>query len=323
MPNIDADERQAIINNGRVIWCAAGLMLIAVCIGFRAARLSFDLLSGMPEFLVLAACVAVAFYYRRYRPDPWISFGAETSAQLATILTLGMLLSYPLAAAAFPYRDAQLHSVDLWLGFNWRGYLHFMNDHPTIGMVGKFAYRSMRPQFLLVIGVLVVTSRFIRLQQYIVATTLALLITLLIFTFTPAVASYAFLQIAPSEYANLTPSVPYEHIRHLQAMRTGADFLISESNLEGLITFPSFHTACGLLFIWALFPVRRLRWWVVGLNAMLVLSTPIEGAHYFIDLIGGAVVTALAVCGAKLIAPERRTAAASPQLYTAALKNPA
>jgi membrane-associated phospholipid phosphatase len=111
------------------------------------------------------------------------------------------------------------------------------------------------------------------------------------------------LHIPQSDYANLTPSVPYEHIRHLEAMRTGARFLIREDSLEGLITFPSFHTVCGLLFIWALYPLRQLRWWVVGLNAAMILSTPIEGAHYFIDLIGATVVAALAVYGASLIMP--------------------
>ena len=323
VPDVDSDEWQAIANTGRVIWGGAGLMLIAVCIGFRAADLSFDLSSGATELLVVAGCIAVAIYYRRWRPDPWISIGAETSAQLAVILTLGMLLSYPLAAAAFPYRDADLHAVDLWLGFNWRDYLHFFNEHPVIGMVGKIAYCSMRPQFLLVIGALVVTSRFIRLQQYIVAITLALIITLLVFAFAPAVASYAFLQVPPSDYANLAPSVPYEHIRHLEAMRTGANFVISERNLEGLITFPSFHTVCGLLFIWALFPLRRLRWWVVALNVLMILATPIEGAHYFIDLIGGAVVAGLAIYGANLMVPELRAGAASPRDYALPLKKPA
>ncbi len=323
MPDIDTDERQALLDTGRAIWAIAAVMLIAVCIGFRVANLSFDLFSGVREILVVGACVVIAFCYRRVRPDPWISIGAETSAQLAIILTLGMLLSYPLAAAAFPYRDAELHAVDLWLGLDWRAYLHFLNEHPLVGLVSKIAYVSMRPQFLLVIGALIVTSRFARLQQYIVATAFALIITLLIFTFTPAVASYAFLHIPQSAYANLTPSVPFEHIRHLEAMRTGANFLISENNLEGLITFPSFHTVCGLLFIWALFPLRRLRWWVVGLNALMILSTPIEGAHYFIDLIGGGVVATLSVYAAKLTMPALRSAAASRQAYALALKKAA
>jgi hypothetical protein len=133
MPDINPDEAQAVVDTNRVIWGVAALMLVGVCIGFRVANLSFDPLSGTREYLVVGACVAIAFYYRRWRPDPWISIGAETSAQLAIILTLGLLLSYPLAAAAFPYRDAELHALDVWLGFNWQSYLRFMNEHPTVG----------------------------------------------------------------------------------------------------------------------------------------------------------------------------------------------
>lgn len=140
-----------------------------------------------------------------------------------------------------------------------------------------------------------------RAQQYILAIALALIITLAVFTFVPAVAAFAFLQIPPSAYANLTPAVPFEHIRHLEAMRNGVDFLISERNIEGLITFPSFHTVCGVIFAWALFPISKLRWWIVGLNVMMIASTPIEGAHYLIDVIAGVFVAFLAIWAAKVL----------------------
>ena len=57
------------------------------------------------------------------------------------------------------------------------------------------------------------------------------------------------------------------------------------------------HTAGALLFAWATLKVPYIRWLGLALNASLIAATPINGAHYFVDLIGGA-----AVAGASLAA---------------------
>jgi len=87
----------------------------------------------------------------------------------------------------------------------------------------------------------------------------------------------------------------YQHIRHLEGLRSGATRVVQLGDLEGLITFPSFHAASALLFTWAAWPFRRLRWWIVGLNVLLVASTPIDGAHYAIDLVAGIAVAGLSI----------------------------
>jgi membrane-associated phospholipid phosphatase len=78
-------------------------------------------------------------------------------------------------------------------------------------------------------------------------------------------------------------------------LRAGTFRSIPLDNLEGLITFPSFHTAGAIMFIWALRKVPYVRWPAIALNAALIAATPIDGAHYFIDLVGGAVVAFAAI----------------------------
>ena len=58
---------------------------------------------------------------------------------------------------------------------------------------------------------------------------------------------------------------------------TGTFRSIPLDNLEGLITFPSFHTAGAIMFIWALRKVPYVRWPAIALNAALIASTPIDG----------------------------------------------
>jgi membrane-associated phospholipid phosphatase len=243
--------------------------------------------------------LAVSCCSRKLRPDPRIIFGTEGCAQLTIILPLGCALSYPLAITGFPYQDAALHSVDTWMGLDWRTYLRFVNARPVLCVLSELAYRSMLFQFLALIVTLVVTSRFLRLQQYILATTLALAITLVIFAFVPAGGTYAFLDIPPSEFANLAPITTADQMVHLEALRAGQHTIVSK--MQGLITFPSFHTVWAALFMWGFFPIRELRFGAIFLNLSVIASTPIHGAHYFIDLIGGVIVAAIAICGAVLL----------------------
>ena len=52
------------------------------------------------------------------------------------------------------------------------------------------------------------------------------------------------------------------------------------------MTFPSFHAASAVLYGWALWPVRWMRPIAVLANVAMFASTPIDGGHYFIDLLG-------------------------------------
>jgi membrane-associated phospholipid phosphatase len=55
--------------------------------------------------------------------------------------------------------------------------------------------------------------------------------------------------------------------------------------LEGLVSFPSFHVAGALIVLWA---ARRRRWLLMPLvcwNLVLIASTFMTGVHYVIDVI--------------------------------------
>ena len=84
-------------------------------------------------------------------------------------------------------------------------------------------------------------------------------------------------------------------------------------DLEGLITFPSFHTTNAILFAWTLWPVRYLRLPILVLNGLMVASTPTAGSHYFIDIVGGMAVAFLAIVAANGC---RRACAASPTMHS-------
>lgn len=67
---------------------------------------------------------------------------------------------------------------------------------------------------------------------------------------------------------------------------------------------PSSHAASGLLLAWAIAPVRWLRMPLVALNVAMIFATVTIGSHYFIDVIGGVLLAAVAILVAERIIPD-------------------
>ncbi|WP_354047340.1 phosphatase PAP2 family protein [Bradyrhizobium sp. LB12.1] len=62
---------------------------------------------------------------------------------------------------------------------------------------------------------------------------------------------------------------------------------------EGIISFPSLHAALGLLFLLALWPVRYFGWIAALLNVAMIAATPVDGSHYFCDVVAGLAIALL------------------------------
>jgi hypothetical protein len=88
-----------------------------------------------------------------------------------------------------------------------------------------------------------------------------------------------YIDPAPRGAAALEPGV-YTHVHRLEAQRSGAMSVIRLDDLEGLITFPSFHTTNAILFAWALWPIRYVRIGGLALNLLMIASTPTTESHY-------------------------------------------
>lgn len=311
---VSVPDSEALAYNGRVIWIMIAVMSAATVIGYWATGLTFAWYCIQTIGLCALPFLAVSLFYRRLRPDPFISFVTEVFAQLLLVLTLGSALSYPLAAAGFPYRDALLNSADTWMGLDWRAYLKFVNDRPLLGTIAKLAYDSPLAQLMALITILVPTLRFVRLQQFVLANALGLCIALAVFTFVPAAGIFSFLNIAHSEFGNLSPVMTTDQKVYLDGLRSGQHLLVDE--MSGLITFPSFHAAWAFFFMWAFYPVKWLGTGAFMLNLVVLAATPVQGAHYFIDLIGGAIVAAISIYAAV-----RLTSAARPEVIAVAVQD--
>jgi hypothetical protein len=108
--------------------------------------------------------------------------------------------------------------------------------------------------------ILTMTSRLVRLQQFILALNIALAVTIIISVFVPAIGTYYGLNLSSAERFPLIDSANYTaQLRDILALRDGSLRHLELYRLAGIVSFPSFHTASGPLFAWALWPVRSLR----------------------------------------------------------------
>ena len=291
----------------RTLWWLIAAMFATTAVGFPALGLRIDVSSNLALVGIVAFYVGVAVIYATVRRDEFILAAMTTMGQFFLVLLGGVFLTYAATAVAMPYRDAELYAIDQWLGFPRESLKSVVGYFPWVSYVLDVAYVSIQPQTIAIPFLLILMKQIPRLQRFVLAFGLALAMTAFIAVFVPAVAAYIYVDLAPMHQAAIPPG-QYSHIVTLEALRSGAMKVIPLNDLEGLVTFPSFHTANAILFIWALWQMPYLRWVGLVINVLMILSTPITGQHYVTDLIGGTIVAFAAIFAAQhLFAPGDQT----------------
>ncbi len=270
---------------GMTVLVMVSFNLIGLCV---KVHVTADMIAYVPGYVFLV--VYCRLIWRKIE----IARMLIAVGQLAIVIIMGLMLSYAASAVPFPYRDAELHAFDRWLGFEREAYMAFLKQHTGLREVLYFAYSTIMHQTLLVCVVALVARRIDRLQAYVIAFSFAVTATAVIAIFIPAANALIYVDQAPTNLSTL-PDGGHSYFPTLEALRAGTQRIIDFGGMEGLIAFPSFHTANAILFVWALWPIRLLRFPMLVLNFLLIASTPLAGAHYFVDLIGGAAVAFAAI----------------------------
>lgn len=286
----DSDVLRA---GSRLVWMLIAAMAFAAATACWAAGLSITWQTFPTIPAVIAGCAAVTLFYRFFRPDPGILYATELITQILLIIFLGELLAYDAAAAGLPYRDAELLAADRWLGCNLQAYLGFVDSRPWLARLSLVAYMTMLWQAPIVFAILSLAGRVERLQDFAVSLIVSLEVTIVIFALFPARGWYGYLHIDPTAFPHLTFFATF--VSHLEDVRGGVLRAIPIDDIRGVISFPSYHAAAAVLAVWALWPIRFIRWPLLILNVLMIASTPIEGTHYFVDVIGGIAVSACSV----------------------------
>lgn len=278
----------------RTTWIVVLSLLCAAIAALEAVGIGVTLGSRATTLAASAAIVLVLSFVR----PPSIAWAQKVVdlcnglLLFAAISLTGALLSY-LILRVTPFADADplLYRGDLALGLDWRAIYGEYLRYPTLGAILGKLYMAIFWIPLLVVASLAVTGQERVLHRFLVTFSLALAITLVVFVFFPAVTPLIYLIGENPPYIS-AGGTGYPVIA---ALRAGTLREIDLQALQGLITFPSFHAAGAVMFAWATWSVRAYRWPMALINAGMMIATPIAGAHYFIDLLGGVAIAVLAI----------------------------
>lgn len=295
----------------RLCWTITAL--VAAVVLAACAATSFRVVWA--TFLVPAATglalFAGAFVYRRLRPDPMLANALDSTAQVLVFAAVGAPLSYLAAAANLPLLDGLYDRLDRAMGVDWHMLLTLMNRESAWHPLFSLAYQSFTIQATLTVLVLAFTRRFLALKIFTLAFIAAALVCIAVSAVMPAQGVWGYYALSPADHTAIVPVTRELHLPIFNGLRDGSVRELVGMGAEGIITFPSFHAALGVIFILALWPVPVIRWLALAVNLTMIAATPVDGGHYVIDVVAGMAIAVACFAGARAIAARMEAAVAA------------
>jgi membrane-associated phospholipid phosphatase len=162
-------------------------------------------------------------------------------------------------------------------------------------------YHSTGPQLVLVLVALALTRQRERLGEFLAVFAICSAATGIAMLSIPSEGAYAYYRPDLATFTNYSSLSGMWHHPTLVALRTDAAPLLNFLNSQGLVTFPSFHTALAIMTTYAVREWRPLFIVVGGINAAVIVGTITEGGHHLVDIIAGASITVASIALVQII----------------------
>jgi membrane-associated phospholipid phosphatase len=284
-----------------LIWAVIALVGAVVLVAPAISNFRIEWRTFAAPGLACLVLASLGWFYRRWRSDPRLSSGLSSTAQVIAFAAVGAPLSYLAASANLPLQDHTFDAIDRALGLDWRGLLDWMNAQSAMHPLFTLPYLSFTIQATTTVLALAFSSRFLQLRTFVLAFMLSALVCIAISAIVPAEGTWGFYLLTPADYPAIVPATRELHLPIFHGLRDGSVRMLTGTTSEGIITFPSFHAALGVIFMLGLWPVPVLRWIGVVVNGLMILATPIDGGHYFIDVFAGVAIAVLCLVVARSI----------------------
>jgi membrane-associated phospholipid phosphatase len=284
--------RQAWPTIGFLIGFQAALLILTSALymsqGLRLTVSSnWALLAGLVLVPMFAAWIFFTFGYR----VPAFSHSLLATLLMVSSSIICASLSYVLFTLRFPLVDVWLAKADAILGTPVPAIVGWVQARPLLNAVSVLMYYTLWPQIVMVVLLLGFWLQDFRsLWEFVFHFQVTAAITVLVATVTPALGAYA--------WYGFTSGIDQTHVlQTIRGLRDGGLEQVVLPQLDGLISFPSFHAVTAIVIAYSLRRHRRWFWPFVVLDAMMMFSTIALGAHYMVDLLG-----AFVVCGMSFFA---------------------
>jgi hypothetical protein len=297
----------------RILFAIAAGLIAADLVWGIAGRFQVDVL-GYGRLAVLGlALLGAGLFYQIRRKEAAIAAMCLGASFLVFFSAGANLLNNLLLSVAGSRIDAELDAVDRALGFDWYRTMLAMADHPVVNGWLFRIYNVALPEIALMVVALACTGKVDKTYRFCIAIAAGALITIAIWAWHPAFGAMSLYTLPPDVAHKLVLSLTCEFGKaQVALLQNGPGFISLNDPLHGsLIGFPSYHCALALIIAWYARSFPRLFWPVLALNAMILVSTPVQGGHHLIDVIASFPVAALAIFLSRACANGETSAKAS------------
>ncbi|MFZ0497088.1 MAG: phosphatase PAP2 family protein [Methylocella sp.] len=270
------------------------IMVAAISDTILLSETSFRL-EPSSQLRILADLVPLAVVFvicRRWRSFPRITH--RLANLIRTVFTLvlftnaAVILNFILTGILpLPRWDGALANADRALGLNWLEMYQWLTRHPAIEASARAVYMSLGPQMLILLFALELLGHHNQARALLLWFMVSAIATVGIGVLIPAAG--------PVVYYHLPVAATTGYVSQWADLRNGTLRTINPLNNQGLVVFPSFHASLAVLCACAAWPLRILRYPLLALNLLIILSSPAMGGHYFIDIFAGIILAALTI----------------------------
>jgi membrane-associated phospholipid phosphatase len=270
------------------------ILVMAVSDAILLAETSFRL-EASSQLRILADLIPLAVVLvicRRWRSFPRITHRlahlTRTILALALFINAAVILSFILTGILpLPRWDGALATADHALGLNWLDMYQWLTRHPAIEASAHRVYMSLGSEMLILFFALELLGHHSQASAFLRWFMVSGIATIGIGILIPAAGAFV--------YYHLPVASNTGYVSQWADLRNGTLRTINPLDNQGLVVFPSFHASLAVLCAYAARPLRILKYPLLALNLLIILSSPAMGGHYFIDIIAGIILAALTV----------------------------
>lgn len=216
-----------------------------------------------------------------------VSVGILWIAILAVFASLAVVFQYLTITLSLPDIAPILVMADSRLGVDWLSLYQWVRSKPWLDAILSSAYQSGFVQLALIPFILIVTGNVHDYAEFVLQFVVASVLVMVIATPFPAESAYVY-------YAIHDPGTSAT-VSDFALFRSGHMRVLTLQSMQGLVSFPSFHTVLAVLFAYSVRHVKVIFPTFIGINALMILSTPTHGGHYIWDVLAGVVVALSAI----------------------------
>jgi hypothetical protein len=268
-------------------WLAVALLTLGV---FALAPMTgLHIKAGLDDYRNALAMAALGIVARKFGYARLASL-AEYFALLICAATVILVAIYIGMANAGPLWDKNFVAADRALGFDWLGWFDVIRAHSGLYRVLDRLYHNIGLVALYFVILTSLMGNTARLREIFWLLFVAGLLT--------ALGGWAWPALGPFQQFGLQSHGSFlPEMRHLLSRR---DLNFSLSQLQGVVSFPSYHTVLALGLMMAFRGMGITGVIVMAACGAMLFSIPFFGGHYLVDMLAGAAVTALSFAAIRL-----------------------